>query len=149
MSESISNELITNSNQLAQYLSSGQSIKTEIESVKSTQSDMKSYLSLYARSQLLRIEKLTSYLNTMEDKMMTDIDAYDPDQFMNAMRLLQDSLSKSLDLLKMVSTDDRYLNILYQETNNFVNNSGTQVNVNLPRESRDKLRELISAVTTQ
>lgn len=138
---------IRTSKQLAEYLSNGESIQSEIKAVQSTQSDMKSYLSLYARSQLMRIEKLTDYLNQMEDKMMNDISTYDPDQFMQAMRLLQDSLSSALDLLKTVSTDDKYLNILYQETNNFIS-QGHQVNIGLPRESRDKLRSLIETVLT-
>lgn len=141
---------ITTSAQLADYLSKGKSITKDIEAVATTQSDMKSYLSLYARSQLQRIEKLTEYLNIMEDKMMQDINSYDPDQFMNAMRLLQTSLSSALDLLKMVGTDEKYLNILYHETNNFINQgSSSQVNVSLPRESRDKLRTILSSMTTK
>lgn len=136
---------INNSKDLAKYLAQGKSIMQDIPSVSSTQSDVKSYLSLYARSQLTRIEKLTHYLDSMEDKLMSDIDSYEPQQFISAMRLLQESLAQALDLLKMVGTDEKYLNILYHETNNFIS-QGNQVNVHLPRESRDKLRDLISKV---
>lgn len=139
---------LKNSAEMAEYLSKGNSLNQDLSVVKSTQQDMKAYLSLYARSQLTRIEKLTNYLDKLEDKMMQDIDSYDPYQFLNAMKNLQSSLANAIDLVKLVGTDERYLNIIYNENNAYINNlqMGNKIDIGLSRESRDKLRSIISQI---
>ena len=139
---------LNNSADMAKYLSEGNSLNQDLSIVKSTQQDMKAYLSLYARSQLTRIEKLTNYLDKLEDKMMQDIDSYDPYQFLNAMKNLQSSLANAIDLVKLVGTDERYLSIIYNENNAYINNlqMGNKIDVGLSRESRDKLRSIISQI---
>lgn len=139
---------LKNSAEMAKYLSEGNSLNQDLSIVKSTQQDMKAYLSLYARSQLTRIEKLTNYLDKLEDKMMQDIDSYDPCQFLTAMRSLQSSLANAIDLVKLVGTDERYLNIIYNENNAYINNlqMGNKIDIGLSRESRDKLRSIISQI---
>ena len=139
---------LKNSAEMAKYLSEGNSLNQDLSIVKSTQQDMKAYLSLYARSQLTRIEKLTNYLDKLEDKMMQDIDSYDPYQFLTAMKSLQSSLANAIDLVKLVGTDERYLNIIYNENNAYINNlqMGNKIDIGLSRESRDKLRSIISQI---
>ena len=137
-----------NSADMAKYLSEGNSLTQESNVIKSTQQDMKAYLSLYARSQLTRIEKLTNYLDKLEDKMMENIDFYDPYQFLNAMKNLQSSLANAIELVKLVGTDEKYLNIIYNENNAYINNlqMGNKIDIGLSRESRDKLRSIISQI---
>lgn len=139
---------LKNSAEMAKYLSEGNSLNQDLPVVKSTQQDMKAYLSLYARRQLTRIEKLTNYLDKLEDKMMEDIDSYDPYQFLTAMKNLQSSLSSAIDLVKLIGTDERYLNIIYNENNAYINNlqMGNKIDIGLSRESRDKLRSIISQI---
>lgn len=139
---------LKNSADMAKYLSEGNSLDQDLSVVKSTQQDMKAYLSLYARSQLTRIEKLTNYLDKLEDKMMQDIDSYDPYQFLTAMKNLQSSLANAIELVKLVGTDERYLNIIYNENNAYINNlqMGNKIDIGLSRESRDKLRSIISQI---
>lgn len=143
---------LSNSEKLAEFLSSGKSLSSEnpISQISNIQTDSRGYLAMYARSQLMRVEKLTKYLNDMEDKMIGNINAYDPDQFMRAMKILQGSLSSALELIKTVSNDDIYLNLFINETNNYVNNNTLQMNAGngmvLPRESRDKIRTLLAKI---
>lgn len=139
---------LKNSAEMAKYLAEGNSLNQDLSIVKSTQQDMKAYLSLYARSQLTRIEKLTNYLDKLEDKMMENIDSYDPYQFLTAMKNLQSSLASAIDLVKLVGTDERYLNIIYNENNAYINNlqMGNKIDIGLSRESRDKLRSIISQI---
>lgn len=139
---------ITSSHELAEYLSKGGSLNAELPQVKSSQSDMKSYLSLYARSQLTRVEKLTSYLDKLEDKLMCNIDGYNPDQFLRAMQTLQSSLNSAIELIKLIGTDDQYLNIFYTENNAFINSLqlNNKIDIGLNRESRDRLRQIISKI---
>lgn len=144
----ISRSLKTSS-ELADYLGSGGSVSEIHESIPvidSAQNDMKAYLSLYARSQLKRIEKLTNYLDVLEDKMMENVDSYDPYNFLQAMKNLQNSLASAIDLVKLIGTDDKYLSIIYNENNTQINNiqMGVPVDFKLSRESRDKLRNIIS-----
>lgn len=146
---------LSTSEKLASFLASGNSLssKEEVPQIANIQTDSRGYLALYARSQLERIEKLTTYINDMEDKMMEDVNSYDPDQFMRAMGILQKSLSASLKLIKTVSNDDLYLNLFYNETNNIVNNPSVQVNSfggeGLSREGRDKIRGILSKVLSE
>ena len=141
------------SSSLANYLSKGNSLSESDNSgykelVEGTQNDMKSYLALYARSQLLRVEKLTRYLDRIEDKMVEDIDCYEPKQFIQAMMTLQASLNSAVELIKMIGTDDRYLNVFYTENNTLINAAiqNNNVHVDLPRESREKLRDAINKI---
>lgn len=139
---------LKNSAEMAKYLAEGNSLNQDLSVVKSTQQDMKAYLSLYARSQLTRIEKLTNYLDKLEDKMMENIDSYDPYQFLSAMKNLQSSLANAIDLVKLIGTDEKYLNIIYNENNAYINNlqMGNKIDIGLSRESRDKLRSIINQI---
>lgn len=136
---------ITNSFELAKYLSTGKALNSEIPAISSAQQDMKAYLSLYARSQLIRIEKLTNYLDQLEAKMMDNVDSYDPRTFLSAMQTLQSSLASAIELVKMIGTDDKYLSIIYNDNKSYIENMqvNNKIDLGLSRESRDKLRSVI------
>lgn len=136
---------ITNSFELAKYLSNGGVLNSEIPAISSAQQDMKAYLSLYARSQLIRIEKLTNYLDQLEAKIMDNVDSYDPRTFLSAMQTLQSSLASAIELVKMIGTDDKYLSIIYNDNKSYIENMqvNNKIDLGLSRESRDKLRSVI------
>ena len=148
MTESVIPSTITTSMDLARYLGNGGTLEEELPAITSSQQDMKSYLSLYARSQLIRIEKLTNYLDQLESKMMNKIDDFNPKDFISAMQTLQCALSNAIELVKMVGTDDKYLSIIYNDNKSYIENMqvNNKIDIGLSRESRDKLRSIISKI---
>lgn len=140
---------IKNSMDLAKYLSQGKTLDEAIPSaISSAQQDMKAYLSMYARSQLLRIEKLTNYLDQCEARLIDRMDDYDPYNFIQAMKTLQSSLSSAIELVKMVGMDDKYLSIIYNDNETYINNMqvNNKIDLGLTKESRDKLRSIIGKI---
>lgn len=140
---------IKNSMDLAKYLSQGKTLDEVVPSaVSAAQQDMKAYLSMYARSQLLRIEKLTNYLDQCEARLIDRMDDYDPYNFIQAMKTLQSSLSSAIELVKMVGMDDKYLNIIYNDNETYINNMqvNNKIDLGLTKESRDKLRSIIGKI---
>ena len=104
LSELDMNLKIPNSKFLAQYLGNNTLESDTSTLIDRTPTDLKSYLSLYARGQLKRIEKLTEYLDKMEDKLLNDMERYEDKEFLKAIQLIQQSLSNSVELVKMIGT---------------------------------------------
>jgi hypothetical protein len=154
LSELDMNLKIPSSKFLAQYLENNTLESDTSTLIDRTPTDLKSYLSLYARGQLKRIEKLTEYLDKMEDKLLNDMERYEDKEFLRAIQLIQQSLSSSVELVKMIGTDDNYLNIFYQENhiNGNTENPATPQNpvANiLSKDSREKLRQLLNKIKIQ
>lgn len=114
---------------------------------------MKSFLIVYARSQLSRVLKLTEALQTLEDSMINDaitnMNKYSPDQMIRMYNTLHGSLNSALSLIKMISTDDTYYNVIVNNTTNNINANINQVSnlsvVDLKsQESREKIRLVAS-----
>lgn len=154
LSELDMNLKIPSSKFLAQYLENNTLESDTSTLIDRTPTDLKSYLSLYARGQLKRIEKLTEYLDKMEDKLLNDMERYEDREFLKAIQLIQQSLSSSVELVKMIGTDDNYLNIFYQENhiNGNTENPATPQNPVasvLSKDSREKLRQLLNKIKIQ
>ena len=94
------------------------------------------------------------YLDKMEDKLLNDMERYEDKEFLKAIQLIQQSLSSSVELVKMIGTDDNYLNIFYQENhiNGNTENPATPQNPVasvLSKDSREKLRQLLNKIKIQ
>jgi hypothetical protein len=62
---------------------------------------------------------------------------------------LQNSLNQSLNLIKQVTTDESYLNVIIQNTqvvNNTLNNYNVRAPIIANQDSRDKVRTAVSTI---
>lgn len=121
-----------------------------------TVDNMKAFLIIYSRSQLNRVVKLTNSLNKMEDQLIEKAMAgqdIDMDALMSVIRVIQKSLDSALGLIKQVTTDESYLQVIVNNTK-VVNNTLNQYNVStaasIPvlanQDSREKVRSAIGAI---
>jgi hypothetical protein len=119
-----------------------------------TVDNMKLYLLAYARSNLQRIIFLTDKLNKMEDKLIerTMEDEYiDLSQLMSVINLIHKSVDRSVDLIKQVTNDESYLNIVINNAkiiNNTIDNRISSVSDNYPILNDKSSRERVLQATT-
>lgn len=121
-----------------------------------TADNMKAFLLVYTRSQLTRVVTLTNALSKLEDKLINDAmvnpEYWNPEALMATIRTLQSSLNQSINLIKQVTTDESYLNVIIQNTQ-VINNNLNHYNVAAPilanQDSRDKVRTAVSAILSK
>lgn len=119
-----------------------------------TADNMKAFLLVYSRSQLSRVVTLTNALGKLEDQLIsqatTNPECYNnPEALMAIIRTLQNSLNQSLSLIKQVTTDESYLNVIIQNTqvvNNTLNNYNVRAPIIANQDSRDKVRTAVSTI---
>ena len=119
-----------------------------------TADNMKAFLLVYSRSQLSRVVTLTNALSKLEDHLIsqatTNPECYNnPEALMAIIRTLQNSLNQSLSLIKQVTTDESYLNVIIQNTqvvNNTLNNYNVRAPIIANQDSRDKVRTAVSTI---
>lgn len=119
-----------------------------------TADNMKAFLLVYSRSQLSRVVTLTNALSKLEDQLIsqatTNPECYNnPEALMAIIRTLQNSLNQSLNLIKQVTTDESYLNVIIQNTqvvNNTLNNYNVRAPIIANQDSRDKVRTAVSTI---
>ena len=119
-----------------------------------TADNMKAFLLVYSRSQLSRVVALTNALSKLEDQLIsqatTNPECYNnPEALMAIVRTLQNSLNQSLSLIKQVTTDESYLNVIIQNTqvvNNTLNNYNVRAPIIANQDSRDKVRTAVSTI---
>ena len=119
-----------------------------------TADNMKAFLLVYSRSQLSRVVALTNALSKLEDQLIsqatTNPECYNnPEALMAIIRTLQNSLNQSLSLIKQVTTDESYLNVIIQNTqvvNNTLNNYNVRAPIIANQDSRDKVRTAVSTI---
>lgn len=119
-----------------------------------TADNMKAFLLVYSRSQLSRVVTLTNALSKLEDQLVsqatTNPECYNnPEALMAIIRTLQNSLNQSLSLIKQVTTDESYLNVIIQNTqvvNNTLNNYNVRAPIIANQDSRDKVRTAVSTI---
>lgn len=119
-----------------------------------TADNMKAFLLVYSRSQLSRVVTLTNALGKLEDQLIvqanTNPECYNnPEALMAIIRTLQNSLNQSLNLIKQVTTDESYLNVIIQNTqvvNNTLNNYNVRAPIIANQDSRDKVRTAVSTI---
>lgn len=121
-----------------------------------TADNMKAFLLVYSRSQLNRVVTLTNALGKLEDKLIqeatTNPECWNPEVLMGIIRTLQNSLNQSINLIKQVTTDESYLNVIIQNTQ-VINNNLSHYSVSAPilanQDSRDKVRTAVSAILSK
>lgn len=119
-----------------------------------TADNMKAFLLVYSRSQLSRVVTLTNALGKLEDQLIvqatTNPECYNnPEALMYIIKTLQNSLNQSLNLIKQVTTDESYLNVIIQNTqvvNNTLNNYNVRAPIIANQDSRDKVRTAVSTI---
>lgn len=119
-----------------------------------TADNMKAFLLVYSRSQLSRVVTLTNALSKLEGQLIsqatTNPKCYNnPEALMAIIRTLQNSLNQSLSLIKQVTTDESYLNVIIQNTqvvNNTLNNYNVRAPIIANQDSRDKVRTAVSTI---
>lgn len=119
-----------------------------------TADNMKAFLLVYSRSQLSRVVTLTNALSKLEDQLITQAttnpECYNnPEALMAIIRTLQNSLNQSINLIKQVTTDESYLNVIIQNTqvvNNTLNNYNVRAPIIANQDSRDKVRTAVSTI---
>ncbi len=119
-----------------------------------TADNMKAFLLVYSRSQLSRVVTLTNALSKLEDQLITQAttnpECYNnPEALMAIIRTLQNSLNQSISLIKQVTTDESYLNVIIQNTqvvNNTLNNYNVRAPIIANQDSRDKVRTAVSTI---
>lgn len=122
-----------------------------------TADNMKAFLLVYSRSQLSRVVKLTNALSKLEDNLIDQALTnpgcmYDPEMLMSIIRTIQNSLNQAISLIKQVTTDESYLNVIIQNTQ-IVNNNLNQIHVGAPildnQDSRDKVRTAVATILSK
>lgn len=113
--------------------------------------NLKVFLLVYARSQVTRAIKLTNVLETMEDHLIDEYtrnaDKYDANDIMRIIGTITTSLNNAINLIKMVTNDDSFIQLIYNDnrvqTNNNINVVESTVDMS-SQESREKVRLLAS-----
>ena len=121
-----------------------------------TVDNMKAFLVAYSRSQLNRVVTLTNSLSKLEDQLIKQVvtkDDIDPELIMAVIRTIQKSLDSAISLIKQVTTDESYLQVIINNTE-IVQNNVNQLNIasqnNYPildnQDSRDKVRGALNTI---
>lgn len=121
---------------------------------ENTVDNMKAFLVVYARSQLNRVVTLTNSLNSLEDKLITQsASETDPEMLMAIIRTIQKSLDTALGLIKQVTTDESYLQVIINNTKIVQNNIGVNMTpskesypILANQDSRDKVRGALNTI---
>lgn len=123
----------------------------------STLDNMKSFLIVYARSQLTRIIKLTKALDEMETALLEEAmkpENISPETLMATIKTIQNSLNSAINLVKQVTSDESFINVII-DNSKVINNNLNQVNnyainnarIQLPsQKSRAKVRDTVSLI---
>lgn len=121
-----------------------------------TVDNMKAFLVAYSRSQLNRVVTLTNNLSKLEDDLISQTlkqEDVDPELIMSVIRTIQKSLDSALSLIKQVTSDESYLQVIINNTK-IVQNNISQTNINnrtsYPildnQDSRDKVRGALNTI---
>ena len=124
-----------------------------------TVDNMKAFLVAYSRSQLNRVVTLTNSLSKLEDDLISQTlkqEDVDPELIMSVIRTIQKSLDSALSLIKQVTSDESYLQVIINNTK-IVQNNISQTNINnrtsYPildnQDSRDKVRTAVATILSK
>lgn len=120
---------------------------------ENVRNNSKIFLIYYAKNQLGRVLKLTSYLEQLEDKLMkSSEEVTDPRMLINIINTIQNSMNSALSLIDKISTNENYVNLIYNDNRKVINQLGVINSVQdipLSRESRKKVRNLAESLLTQ
>lgn len=152
----VSNDL----KELANMVNSNQDITQAIGS--DAVNNIKAWLLIYTRSQLSRVIKLTTTLSSLEDRVLTMANDKDVelsiDEICKLIGVIQGSLKSTIDLIKQVTSDESYLNVIVHNTN-IVNNTLNEYNgmtinnasdvILKNKRSREKVRDAVGVILNQ
>lgn len=122
--------------------------------------NMKAFLVIYSKNQLSRVIKLNNALNKIEDKLINSIDLVndrDVKNILNITYAIQKSLDNTISLIKQVTSDDSYLQVII-DNSNIVNNNlnilnSTDYSNSIAKihnkDSRDKVRNALDEILSQ
>lgn len=123
-----------------------------------TVDNMKAFLVAYSRSQLNRVVTLTNSLNRLEDDLINQTlegGIADPELLMAVIRTIHRSLDSALGLIKQVTSDESYLQVIINNTR-IIQNNINQTNINnriheanpilASQDSRDKVRGALNTI---
>ena len=124
-----------------------------------TVDNTKAFLVAYSRSQLNRVVTLTNSLSKLEDDLISQTlkqEDVDPELIMSVIRTIQKSLDSALSLIKQVTSDESYLQVIINNTK-IVQNNISQTNINnrtsYPildnQDSRDKVRTAVATILSK
>lgn len=122
-----------------------------------TVDNMKAFLVAYSRSQLNRVVTLTNSLNKLEDDLINQtLEAgVDPKLLISVIRTIHGSLDSALGLIKQVTSDESYLQVIINNTKIIQNNiNQTSINNRIheanpilaSQDSRDKVRGALNTI---
>lgn len=122
--------------------------------------NMKAFLVIYSKNQLSRVIKLNNALNKIEDKLINSIDLVNDRDIKNILNItyaIQKSLDNTISLIKQVTSDDSYLQVII-DNSNIVNNNlnilnSTDYSNSIAKihnkDSRDKVRNALDEILSQ
>lgn len=116
--------------------------------------NLKMFLVYFAKSQLGRVIKLTGYLQTLEDRVMNEIDTMsepDPDLLLRVITSIQASVNSALQLIDKISTNDSYISLVFNDNRQqMLDNSKNLIasRVEISKDSREKLRRIAEDLLT-
>lgn len=119
--------------------------------------NMRSFLLIYTRNQLSRVIKLTDALNKAEDKLIASIDTVKPQNvrtIINIVNTIQYSLNNSIDLIKQITSDENYLQIIVNNTKLISANISQNIHQDTiskihDKDSRERVRNAIDDILYQ
>lgn len=121
---------------------------------KNTIDNMKAFLVAYSKSQLTRVIKLTNTLDKLESELIDralDNEFIEPEVLINITKTIQNSLDSALKMIKQVTTDSSYINVIVDNSKT-INNTINQVNIDdkVPvlnsKDSREKVRLVVNQI---
>lgn len=115
---------------------------------KDIPTQLRAFMLTTAKSELVRVIRLTDALNKLEDtyieRALADKNGMDMKSLANTMNVIMQSLNRSMELIDRVTNDNNLKLIIDQSTKIYNNGNNSQTNVDLLADqgSREKLRNL-------
>lgn len=134
--------------ELADLLAQGEDITQYIPS--NSVDNMRAFMISYIRSRVHRVIKTTQYLEDLEDRLYEQVMKHNmpPSIIMNAIGTINSNLQATIAMMKNLTSDENYMNLIISQTNNIVqnNNIHRESKTVLDKESRSRVLELANSM---
>lgn len=134
--------------ELADLLAQGEDITQYIPS--NSVDNMRAFMISYIRSRVHRVIKTTQYLEDLEDRLYEQVMKHNmpPSIIMNAIGTINSNLQATIAMMKNLTSDENYMNLIISQTNNIVqnNNIHRESKTVLDKESRGRVLELANSM---
>lgn len=112
--------------------------------------NVKSFLISYMRSRVGRVIVMTDYLENLEDKLYTQVmnSNVPPSILMETINTINNNLQATMSMMKSLTSDESYLNLIISQTNNIVqnNNMHRSNRTMLDKNSRAKVANIANSI---